>query len=274
MRKKILFYLRKNSLPLLCVLGLVLAVGIMSYLDLHPDLKTPPTTESVSFYVPVTVSARQVPDIKGSLLIDQGVFSNITLDTLRFTHQGMKPTLFAQRSVDLLVHFQNLPHNPDEAVATLKTLVGDWQKQGTTVISLMIDYRPLYARAEPPDVARYSRLLKALRKAMNDLSLVVVTDSERMTPETKPLLAPLENTARGYFFMIPSAKEMETTLRLAQGFDKTFNIILPAGVTSAAPYQAALLDQKYFMGFFFTLEADKPWLVHREKIGLFPTFSQ
>lgn len=257
--------MKKKTFTTLSFILLAAVIGVMSWRDMHPSL--PKETEKAlplySYHIPSLPSVNIVPDDNVPLTLNAGSF--------KYTQQGktewvenIKPVIFAQRQVNLLFHFDNLPANPEETVSKIQSVINGWTQQGNMVSILFIDYR-----TKTPDLKAYSLLIKKLHDRFKNKNNLIATaplvgDASSLEPFASSVV----------LFLIPleSAELTPSIVSALTKFKYGFSILLPAG-TSLKDMDLKTLHQiPSLSGIDLTIDPTKPKPSTEVKIGILPKF--
>lgn len=247
----------------LFALALALVLGMMSWRTMHPE-QTSAMHGLASYYINDDLPAEAIPGDGRPLTIAQGEFRYAQDGTVRFTHQGMPPTLFAQRQVNLLLKFAAMPKNPATTFAALDALMQEWDRQGTAVSALFLDYRPA-----KPDFKAFAAFIRALKKhfLQNPHILIpVVSPDWAEMPDHKLLLDDIPAVLVDLRQFPPTQVQSDRLSR----FEYNFQLMLPATALPDDEIMDILPKPKTFGGYFLTLGPHHTRVRKEQAIGLFP----
>lgn len=244
--------------PVVSVMILAALVFWMSWRDMHPELSAPESAgtklKTFTYYAGPAIKPDMVP--------------NDNLPVTIAVPDGMAPTTFAQRQMNLLFQFNSLPEDAAEAVKKSRAVVRDWETQGNTVVTIFIDYRPQKA-----DPKAYAAFLKAFREEFkNSQNLVVAADADWQKED----LRTLAEYTPAFLIETPQADLSFSWLTELAKTGYEFILQFPAGVLpedvekTTLKQIKAMSDPPAIAGYVFTLDPQKPWPKTEEGIGLFP----
>jgi hypothetical protein len=255
-----------KTITLLSALFLALIIGVMSWNDMHPQSKSAAKETDIiaGYYAGEEATAGIIPNDDQPLTIAQGQFDYSRGKTV-FVHRGMPPVTIAQRQVNLLLGFSDLPKNPAATLEEIKALLQSWENQGTEVDVIFLDYRP-----KKPDFKAYSGFFRAFNKYFQAAPHVVipVADSTWLDDGRKAGRQMLQDEAPQFLFRMDTPE----LLRNLTSFKYGFQIILPAGSPPGSPEARALEENDHFAGGLLTLSPHMPIPKKEPAIGIFPKF--
>jgi len=261
-------YMNDRILTLSSILLLALIVGVMSWNDMHPQIKNAAQGTDIitGYYADKEATADIIPDDDLPLTIAQGEFGYANGKT-GFIRQGMPPVTIAQRQVNLLLGFEGMPKNPAETLAKTKALIKSWENQGTSIAIIFLDYRP-----KNPDFKAYSGFIKALKKYFSATPhvLVPVADISWLDDRQKAGRQLLQEDAPIFLVDINKPQLPAELIRKLANLGYGFQLILPAGTPPAGIDGKALQKTGLFGGASLTLTPHQPFLKKEPAIGIFP----
>ncbi|MBI3441498.1 MAG: hypothetical protein HY052_06815 [Proteobacteria bacterium] len=255
------------------ILFFIVLIGGMSWRNMHPqpinlDSHGDAAHTIVGYYLDDRGSAAAVPDDDRPLTIAQGEFKYGPRGETRFTHQGIPPTLFAQRDIRLLLKLERLPKNPEKTFVQIDALLQDWAHQGTSVSSLVLDYHP-----KKIDFKAYSTfitgLAKHLRLAGTPRAMIAVADTSWLDNSQKTCKL-LEDNIGMFLFEIPSLPLPPALLQAFAHFGDRFQLKLPGTEVPSDNETRALEKIDTFGGSWSTLDAHTHPPKKSDQMVLFP----
>jgi len=255
-------------LPFLSVLFLIAVVGVMSWRDMNPKINEGKSEELSSFFyhADTGITPAMIPDDRNPITIVLGTFKYASDEKIEWIPQGMSPATFAQRQVNLLLRFDGLPKNPDETLEKMQSLVKDWERQGNTLTTIFLDYRP-----KTPDFISYAKFLDAAHNSFKlTNSLGIVADVLWLDLLYKNQLEQLYKNVSMFLFELSHPKiAPEIFLRL-ETFGYAYFLQFPAGILPVDIDMRDYKKLKSLSGIVLTLDIHKPWSRKEERIGIFP----
>ncbi len=232
---------------------LAIVIGVMSWSDMHPQTaaRQPAAGAAiVGYFADASATPAMVPNDDRQITIAQGSFKYAANGQMTFTHQGMTPTAFAQRQVNILLQFDALPKNAEETFKKIKSLLEDWKHAGNIVSAVFFDYRP-----PQPDLAAYAKFLQ-------DFRLFAVPDAYLLVPVVD-LAWPAEVNLLAQNGVPYFLADVTTPL---PPFPHKFLLRIPAGVLVPD------IQHAFFMGGLLTLDPHSPPPTQKDNIGVLPKF--
>lgn len=248
--------------------GLLLAalVGIMSWQSMHPQKNLRLGSVMAGYFANTeTTSASLIPDDSLPVTIAQGTFRYTPDRKTKFQRQGMAPALFAQRQVNALLRFENLPPNPDKTFPEIDKLLQDWKAQGASLTAIFLDYRPAH-----PDFNAYAAFIRAFKKHFlaDPHLLIPVIDTSWLGGRKKQGVRLLQPEVPFFLIELPTQAIPPATLQDLKSFEYSFQLKLPAGPSRID--QASLQAISLFGGCIYTVDTLHPILKKEKTIGIFP----
>lgn len=253
----------ERNLTFFFILCLTLVIGVMSWRGMHPEKATAPNS-AASYYINDKLPTAPIPDDNIPLTIAQGEFRYAQDGSVRFTHKGMLPSLFAQRQVNILLTFATMPKNAAETFSKIEALLQEWKHQGTTISVLFLDYRP-----PKTDVKAFTAFIQGLKKHFSKDPHVLIPVVDINWSETQDHQLLLEDIPT---VLVDIQKLPPTLAQLGKlsGFKSNFQLRLPVTELSDDEIIGILPKTKFFGGYFLTLDTRKPLTKKSQTIGLFP----
>jgi hypothetical protein len=262
--------MNNKALNIFYILCLVLAVGIMSWRDMHPKVNAAlaaPGLGVTSYYVGAHITPAMIPDDSKPLTIGLGGFIT-TPDGKTIWKQGhWLPTTFAQRQINLQFHFEGLPRDPAETVSKIKSITEDWVHKGDTVNVLILDYSP----DQNPDFKAYAAFLKAAHDAFKrTYVLYTLVDTSWVEGPQKESLKELQDSSPVFLIRLTQSQMSPAFLSRLEAFNYNFVLQFPVGVRWEDLDMAALKKLTSLNGITLTLDPRQTLLKPEEKIGVLP----
>jgi hypothetical protein len=245
------------------ILILALIIGVMSWHDMHPQLKTAAEADIVAgYYADKEATAGIIPDDDLPLTIAQG-----KLDDANGKTGFMPPMTIAQRQVNLLLSFEDIPKNPAVTFSKAKALIASWENQGSNIAIIFLDYRP-----KNPDFRAYSGFIKAFKKylAATPHVLLPVIDLSWLDDQHKAGRQLLQQEAPLFLVDLDKTQLSAALIQKLANLKYGFQLVLPAGTLPAAIDGKALQKTGLFGGALLTLSPQQPILKKEPGIGVFP----
>lgn len=260
-----------KALNILMIIGLMVAIGLMSWRDMHAGGSAGASAgpSIFGYYTGKDLTPAMIPDDRIPLVISQGIFSYTPAGKMTWERDGMEPALFPQRDVRLLFHFKNLPSRPEETIKKIDSIIKEWERMGTTPSLLILDYTP-----EKPDLKSYTTLLEALAAHFANASQQAAVGTIR--PDWLETAPDILNTLHAYqaYFIIP-VPENKIPEALVPALKTThYNIVLqyPGSRKEDLPPSTAYKEIPSVPNVMMTLTPGSLPPKKRSKVGLFPKF--
>ena len=260
--------MKDKIFPLLSVLFLIAVIGVMSWRDMNPEANSskPEELSSFVYYADTGITPAMVPDDDNPITIALGTFRYTPDGKTEWISQSMPPAIFAQRQVNLLLRFDDLPKNPQETLEKIQSLRTAWEQQGNTVATIFLDYRP-----ETPDFKSYAAFLDAVYdhfKLTNGLG--IVADISWLDAPHRDLIQPLQKNILLFQVDLPHPNIPPEIFSELEAFGHAFLIRFPADIRPA-DFDMRNYEKLYsLVGIVLTLDLRKPWLRKKERIGILP----
>jgi hypothetical protein len=251
----------------LYIVALAAVIGVMSWRDMHPKQNTYlPKPLATSYYAGADITPAMVPDDNIALSIGLGTFSYARDGKVSWKPQGMPPTTFAQRQINLQFHFNNLPHDPKETIKIIKAAIEDWTHKGDIINVLLFDYN-----AEKPDLDAYKTLLRAAHEAFHK-NYVIYSGINILWAEgpQKNILNDLHESSPRFLIQAPQAPVSPQLFSKLEALKYDFVLQFPAGTQPEEINRPRLEKLDFLTGIALTLDPHKPLPKKEDKIGLFP----
>jgi len=253
----------------LLALGLIAVIGAMSWRDMHPKVEINDATwaqNMATYYAGSGITAAMIPDDNKPLTVDLGTFNYEAGGKVVWTPQGMPPTTFAQRQVNLQFDFSGLPQNATETVQKIKTVSDDWVHKGDTITVLVLNYTPAKV-----DAAAYAAFLKVVHDAFKGPSPYIIYAGINISWQDDVFKALQAHSAQ---FVVQLPETRLAPDLLARLTALKYNLVLqyPAGTSLNDLDVPSLKKLPSLTGVELTLDAHKPLPKKEDKIGLFPKF--
>lgn len=255
--------MRSKVFSALSIVALFTIVGVMSWRDMHPTLNKGPVTPVLAllgYQVNADIPLQMIPDDSTPLTIYAGRFNGGG----EWVADGMAPTIFAQRQVNLRIGFEALSANSTETLKKIQVVVQDWERQGNILSDLYLDYRP-----ENPDFKTYADLLQVLHahfKSSHRLIVAVDTDWDSAS------LQPLQSYVALFLAVVLQPDPTPEILSQLGKFGYGFSIQFPTAVMPAKLDIGSLRKNTLLVGVVLTLDPHKPLPQNKKKIPVLPRF--
>ena len=260
--------MKDKIFPLLSVLFLIAVIGVMSWRDMNPEVHSskPEELSSFVYYADTGITLDMVPDDNNPITIALGTFKNTPDEKTEWISQSMPPAIFAQRQVNLLLRFDDLPKNMKETLEKIQSLKEAWERKGNTIATIFLDYRP-----ETPDFKSYAEFLDAVYdhfRLTNGLG--VVADVSWLDAPHRDIIQLLQKHILLFQINLPHPNIPPEIFSELEAFGHAFLIRFPADIR---PVDLDMRNYKklYLLaGIVLTLDSRKPWLQKKERIGILP----
>lgn len=262
--------MKDKTFTILSVLSLIVIVGIMSWHDMHPSVRSVDLKNPVlyTYLAGENITPAMIPDDAFPVTVDLGAFSYTPAGQMAWAGRAMDPITLVQRQTNLLFHFEGLPQAPDETLQKAAALIKSWEQKGSDPSVIFLDYRP-----KAPDLKAYVAFLKTFHARFSrSYSLATVIDASWLDDPQNPVFGEIESYAPNFLIALEDARIEPALLSKLEKFRHNFILCFPAGTFPADVDAAAFKNLVFLTNYSFTLDARKPWPKKTEKIGILPQF--
>jgi|GEM_PF-5293881 len=226
------------------------------------------------YYLNASSKPEQVPDDSLPLNIYIGEFK-ATNKSLTFIDNGLKPTTFAQRVVNLRFKLDNIPEDTMPLRKKISEIVHTWGLKGNAITALFVDYSP-----KKPDFAKYNKFLYDLKRISDDFKyqtvqyhvVPLISKSWINNKDYKNYINLKENAS---LFSVSLTKEELTSpeaLKKLNDIGFSFKLILPDGYKNLAFDPKLIKQNRYFGNAMETIDAGFIKPDNEIKVGFLPKF--
>ena len=258
---------------LLFILALICTVTFMSWQDMNykPSEDASKKTISnvvMSYYAGKDAIEDIIPEDSRPLIIYAGKF--ITKNgKVVFNTDGMKPSTFAQRQVNLLFDIKDIPQNKTTVINTIKKEIKKWSAVGNDIPAIFMDHNP-----KKPDFDAHVKLVKEIKESIKPSLYHFVPVINFSWVKDKKKFNYLKLADVSTFFLL-KMKEKEVTdknLKTLENIGYSFQILMPKGYDASAIDIKQLSKNRFFNYSVAYLDPKKSIKKEEFVIGVLPKF--
>lgn len=165
---------KKEKKPLLiaAALFLVSAIFFVGWMEFHHAKSQLETKNelimSSEYYLDASSNLDQLPEdsLPLNIYIGKLVSKGKTVD---FVEDGIKPTTFAQRVVNLIFKLDSIPDDTFPLRKKISEISKQWGIKGNSITAFFVDYRP-----KNPDFKKYNKFIYDLKRISDDFKYQTV----------------------------------------------------------------------------------------------------
>ncbi len=259
------------ALAVITIAAFIAIVWFMSYGDLNSDHTTTQQARTriitSEYYIDTSARPEIVPDDSRPITIFTGKIYKARSGKHVFKHQGIQPTTFAQRQVNLMFRITDIPTNYKPIIKLIEKQKDLWTRQGNDIIALFVDYRP-----KNPNFATYEKFLTTLRGTpkTGEYHVIPSVDMSWISNKSKADYIKLKDPASA-FLVLGKYKSFAQQAKKLKNIGYAFRIKLPANYEPNTKAERLLLDNKYFGSAMKTLNEDSVLPEEKSVIKLWPS---
>ncbi len=259
------------ALAVITIATFIAIIGFMSYSDLNPNNEVIRRVKAhiitSEYYIDASARPEVVPDDSRPITIFTGKIYKARSGKHVFKHQGIQPTTFAQRQVNLMFRITDMPQNYKPIIKLIEKQMDLWRRQGNDIIALFIDYRP-----KNPDFVTYEKFLTTLRGTpkTGEYHVAPSVDMSWISNKSKVGYLKLKDPASA-FLVFGKYKGFVQQAKKLKNIGYAFRIKLPANYEINAKAERLLLDNKDFGSAMKTLNEDSVLPEEKSVIKLWPS---